>query len=231
MLNGEKIAAIIPARSGSKGLKDKNIKPLCGVPLLAHTVRAARESGAFDAVILSTDSPKYAEIGREYGAEVPFLRSAGTSTDGASSWSVVAETLSKLETRYDIVALLQPTSPLRTAENIREAFGLFFEKRAEAVVGLSEFPHSLKWINTLPENLSTRGFVNSEYANKPRQKIEKYYTINGAMYIVWTKFVEPKLDLFSLDSYAYIMPAEESVDIDTEIDFALAETILKNRTK
>ena len=99
MLNGKKIAAIIPARSGSKGLKDKNIKPLCGVPLLAHTVRAARESGAFDAVLLSTDSPKYAEIGREYGAEVPFLRSAETSTDGASSWSVVAETLSKLETR------------------------------------------------------------------------------------------------------------------------------------
>ena len=108
MLNGKKIAAIIPARSSSKGLRDKNIRPLCGVPLLAHTARAARESGVFDAVILSTDSPKYAEIGREYGAEVPFLRSAETATDGASSWSVVAETLSKLETRYDIVALLQP---------------------------------------------------------------------------------------------------------------------------
>lgn len=153
MLNGKKIAAIIPARSGSKGLKDKNIKPLCGRARSSPTrCEPARESGAFDAVLLSTDSPKYAEIGREYGAEVPFLRSAETSTDGASSWSVVAETLSKLETRYDIVALLQPTSPLRTAENIREAFGLFFENAQRRSWG---FPSSRTRSNGLTRSPKT----------------------------------------------------------------------------
>ena len=86
--------AIIPARSGSKGLKDKNIKELCGKPLLAYSIEAAKLSGCFDTVMVSTDSEKYAEIARQWGAEVPFLRSAETSNDTASSWVVVREVLS-----------------------------------------------------------------------------------------------------------------------------------------
>ena len=117
--------AIIPARSGSKGLVDKNIKLLDGKPLIAYSIEAALQSGVFDMVMVSTDSEKYAEIAWNYGAQVPFLRSAETSSDTASSWDAVAEVIEnyrKLGTVFDTFMLLQPTSPLRTAQNIREAY-------------------------------------------------------------------------------------------------------------
>ena len=109
--------AIIPARAGSKGLPDKNIKLLNGKPLLQYSVEAALGSGCFDKVMVSTDSEKYAEIAREAGAEVPFLRSAYTSTDKASSWDMVEEVLDgyeRLGWTFDTFCLLQPTSPMRT---------------------------------------------------------------------------------------------------------------------
>ena len=110
-----KSIAIIPARSGSKGLPDKNIRPLNGIPLIAYTIKAALDSGMFDTVMVSTDSEKYAEIARKYGAEVPFLRSAATSGDKSSSWDAVKEVLAQYESQlgktYDVVALLQVTSP------------------------------------------------------------------------------------------------------------------------
>lgn len=114
--------AIIPARSGSKGLPGKNKKPLLGKPLMAYAIEAAVESGLFKAVHLSTDSEEYAEIGRSWGAEVPFLRSLRNSSDTASSWDAVLEVLeqySRQGREFDTVMLLQPTSPLRTAEDIR----------------------------------------------------------------------------------------------------------------
>ena len=117
--------AIIPARSGSKGLKDKNIRNLNGRPLLAWTIEAAVRSGEFDEIMVSTDSEAYAEIARRYGADVPFLRSPATATDTASSWDTVAEVLENCRERgstFDTFCLLQPTSPLRNAEDIRNAY-------------------------------------------------------------------------------------------------------------
>ena len=116
--------AIITARSGSKGLPHKNIKLLNGKPLMAWSIEAALKSGMFDTVIVSTDSEEYARIAREYGAEVPFLRSEATSGDNANSWDTVAEVLDnyrKLGREFDTFMLLQPTSPLRSAEDIQRA--------------------------------------------------------------------------------------------------------------
>jgi len=113
--------AIIPARSGSKGLKDKNIKPLLDIPLLAYSIRAAKDSALFDEIMVSTDSDDYAQIAKDYGASVPFLRSAKTSSDTAGSWDVVTEVLSQYQTSgryFDTICLLQPTSPLRIASDI-----------------------------------------------------------------------------------------------------------------
>ena len=126
--------AIIPARSGSKGLPDKNIKPLNGKPLLAYSIEAALASGLFDTVHVSTDSERYADIARQYGADEPFLRSAETSSDTASSEDAIREVLRRYEEmgqRFDAFMLLQPTSPLRTADDIRAAFGVMEEKQAE----------------------------------------------------------------------------------------------------
>ena len=226
MFNNKKIIAIIPARSGSKGLKDKNIKDLNGKPLIGYTIESATDSRVFDEIIVSTDSEKYAQISRDYGANVPFLRSNQNSTDNAGSWDVVREVLSKLDEKYDVVVLLQPTSPLRTAEHIKEAIQLFFEKNADTLCSVCETPHPMFWCNTLDENLSMKDFVGEEY-RKPRQQLPKSYTINGAIYICKTEQLQC-LNLYSEKSFAYVMPQNSSVDIDSELDFKLVELIMKN---
>ena len=122
---------IIPARSGSKGLKDKNIKMFCGRPLMALTIEAALNSKLFDEVMVSTDSELYAEIARDFGATVPFLRSDEMATDKAGTWDTAREVVSKyreLGKEFDTICLLQPTSPMRTSENIVNAYKVFKEK-------------------------------------------------------------------------------------------------------
>lgn len=220
--------AIITARSGSKGLKDKNIKELKGKPLLAYTIEAAIQSGLFDVVHVSTDSSNYADIAKKYGADVPFLRSELNSSDTAGSWDVVKEVLRKYEElgqTFDATALLQPTSPLRDAGCIVEAYELFREKNADSVVSVVEEEHSPLLCNVLPEDLSMNGFIRKE-ALKPRQQLDKYYRLNGALYLVKTSLLAEDFDLYKEGCYAYIMPKEKSVDIDTEWDFKLAELLM-----
>ena len=220
--------AIIPARSGSKGVKDKNIRPLNGRPLIAYSIAAAAESGLFDEITVSTDSAVYAETAKTFGASVPFLRSAATATDGASSWDVVQEVLDgykKLGREFDTFCLLQPTSPLRTAEDIRLAYRLFLDKAAGAVVSVCPTEHSPLLCGRLPEDGALDGFVRPENLRR-RQDLETYYRLNGAIYIVGVERFQRDRFLFTKDSYAYIMPQERSVDIDAELDFRLAEAIL-----
>ena len=220
--------AIIPARSGSKGIKDKNIKLLCGKPLMAYTIEAAVKSGCFDEVMVSTDSDLYAIVAKDCGASVPFLRSAQTSSDTASSWDMVDEVLNgymKLGREFDTFCLLQPTSPLRTSEDIAAAYDLYIEKASFAVVSVCEAEHSPLWCGHLPDNNEFVGFVDPENI-KQRQAGKKFYRINGAIYIVNTKpYVEDKF-LYKSGSFAYLMKQESSIDIDTEIDFKMAELVL-----
>lgn len=225
--------AIIPARSGSKGLKDKNIKELNGVPLIAYSIRAALESGRFSRVMVSTDSPEYAKIAIEYGAEVPFLRSKNNASDRASSWDVVREVLGnyhEMGIDFDSVTLLQPTSPLRTSEDIRKAYDVYYGKKATSVVSVCEMEHSPLWSNTLPESLSLDGFM-STVNDRPRQELSTYYRLNGSIYIVDVDHIMAYGGVCEAGSYAYIMPNERSVDIDTELDFLLAKTVMDALSK
>lgn len=222
--------AIIPARSGSKGVKDKNIRDLAGKPLMAHTIDAAIQSGQFDEVMVSTDSERYAEIAIVYGAKVPFLRSEQTATDAASSWDMVEEVLSKYEAlgkSFDTFCLLQPTSPLRNAEDIQEAYELYRKKSSFAVVSVCEAEHSPLWCGHLPENRELISFIDAE-SMKQRQAGGKFYRLNGAIYIVNVKKFREDRFLYQKGSFAYIMSQERSVDIDTEIDFLYAQMILSN---
>lgn len=217
--------AVIPARSGSKGLKDKNIKKLNGKPLLAYSIEAALGAGIYDCIHVSTDSEEYAEIARNYGAEVPFLRSRELSSDLATTWDAMKFVLyeyEKLGKSFDILTVLQPTSPLRTGKDIQNAYKLFLDKHADAVVGVCEMGHSPLWSNTLPEDGCLKGFINME-ANKPRQKLSAYYRVNGAIYMVDVKFLIENGNLYGEHGYASIMSKEHSVDIDDELDFAIAD--------
>jgi len=220
--------AIIPARSGSKGLKDKNIKMLNGKPLMAYTIEAALKSKQFDEVMVSTDSEKYAEIAKSFGAKVPFLRSAETSTDKASSWDTVAEVLGRYaENRqtFDTLCLLQPTSPFRTAEDIKMAYELYKSKADFAVISVCEAEHSPLWCGHLPESGEFLNFINED-AMKQRQAGGKFYRLNGAIYIVNCEKFKTDRHFYQSGSFAYIMPQERSIDIDTALDFKMAEFLM-----
>lgn len=224
--------AIITARSGSKGLPNKNIKLLGQKPLIAYSIEAAIESGCFDTIMVSTDSERYAEISREYGAEVPFLRSMECSCDTASSWDVVKEVLSnykEMGRTFDTVCLLQPTSPLRSANDIIQGYQLYKEKSADAITSVTEVDHSPLWCMTLPDDLSLEQFNASQNEDIPRQLLDTYYRLNGALYI--RKVINDGTDICSEKDYAYIMPRERSVDIDSEIDFKFAELLIRNNIR
>lgn len=226
--------AIIPARSGSKGLLDKNIKELAGKPLIAYTIESAIDSGMFETVMVSTDSIKYAEISKQYGAEVPFLRSETCSTDTASSWDVVREVLDKyheIGREFDTLMLLQPTSPLRTAQNIKEAYQEMGDKEANAIVSLCEMEHSPQQCNVLPEDLSLTQFFRGSSKGKRRQEMDTFYRFNGAIYLTKIESFRKNADIYTDKCYAYLMSRESSVDIDDEFDFVVAESFLMKMKK
>lgn len=224
--------AVIPARSGSKGLKDKNIKLLQGIPLVGYTIKAALDSGIFDKVMVSTDSKKYAEIAEELGAEVPFLRSEITSGDKPTSWDVVKEVVEQYRERghkFDSITLLQPTSPLRSADDIIKAHKLFNDKDANAIISVCEAEHSPLWSNVLEPNLSMEHFAETDDNVSCRQQLPTYYRLNGAIYIVNDKALNNINNIYKEKSYAYIMEQSHSIDIDSEFDFMIAEAIIKSK--
>ena len=220
--------AIIPARSGSKGLKDKNIRILNGKPLMAYSIEAALESQLFDTVMVSTDSEKYAQTAAMYGAEAPFLRSPQAALDTASSWDTVMEVLdgySKLEKTFDTFCLLQPTSPLRTADDLINAYRLYTDREAFAVVSVCRASHPVSWYGTLDADCGISGFLKRENTIR-RQEQDVYYRINGALYIADIREFQKDSFLYRKGGYAYIMPEERSVDIDTVSDFMYAQFLL-----
>lgn len=217
--------AIIPARSGSKGLPDKNIKELCGKPLMFYSIRAAQESNLFDEIMVSTDSEEYAEVARQCGASVPFSRSVEQSGDHAGSWDVVREVLNKYlsyERYFDTVCLLQPTSPLRSKTDIEKGYALLQEKDADAITSVCEMDHSPLWSMILPDDDSLAEF-RKNIQIMPRQKLSKYHRINGALYIRKIQYAHNVATLLEKKEYAYVMDRNRSVDIDTLEDFELAE--------
>jgi len=229
MYKGKKFIAIIPARGGSKGIKNKNIVLLKGKPLIAYSIEAAKESEVFDEIIVSTDSAEIARISMQYGAKVPFVRPEELSTDTASSVGVILHALSyylEQNTYFDYFMLLQPTSPLRTSKDIKNAVNLIFEKEANSIVSVCEVEHNPLWTNQLPANLSLTDFIKKEFA-KPRQELPKYYRVNGAIYLAKVDYFLENRDFYGEKSFAYIMPRERSVDIDELIDLKLAEVLLE----
>ena len=224
------VLAIIPARSGSKGLKDKNIKDLAGHPLIHYSICAALESKVFDEVMVSTDSERYAEIAKECGASVPFLRSEEMSSDTATSWDMVEEVLTKYEEvgkHFDTVCLLQPTSPLRKAEDIISAYQIFKEKGAIAVVAVCEADHPPMSFGTIDSDGGLGHFINRDAVGR-RQDYKTYYRINGAVYFVDVKSLREDHFIYKEKSYAYIMDRKRSIDIDNEFDFQMTEFLIKN---
>ena len=232
MLDQYYVTALIPARGGSKRLPRKNIKSLCGKPLIAWTIDVTKESKYIDSVVVSTDDFEIKEVAEKFGASVPFLRPESLSNDNASSFDVVKHAIEFLNINKlnHLIVLLQPTSPLRTVKELDDALELFISKKASGVVSVSECEHSPLWTNTLPENLSMSGFIRSEVQGKRSQDLPKFYRLNGSIYIYKTEVLLEQNQIFYDENvYGFETSLETAVDIDTALDFLIAETIMKNR--
>lgn len=222
--------AYIPARGGSKGVPGKNIRNLCGKPLISYTITAARLYGLFDRIFVSTDSAEIAEIARQYGAWVPFLRDASVAGDQTPTIDAVCSDKDKLRMLgfdFDTFCLLQPTSPLRTARHIAEAV----EKSERSgmtvlsVVPVAEHPALMKYMDVGTGALTP---VLSVAPHLRRQDMPPVYRVNGAIYVSRWSELSPAFD-FAANATGYVMDIQSSVDIDTIHDFEKVEQILVER--
>ncbi|WP_279145533.1 cytidylyltransferase domain-containing protein [Photobacterium carnosum] len=220
--------AIIPARSGSKGLPNKNILMLLDKPLMAYSIEAAIDSDFFDRVIVSTDSLEYKAIAEQYGAEV-ILRSEELASDTATSFMVIEDVLNKVA-GYDYFVLLQPTSPFRNAEHIQQATKQFEQQpQMNFLVSVCESNKSADLIKPIDEDLSLKHF-DLDFSNYRRQN-SKEYTPNGAIFIGQNQAYLDKKHFFGADSLAFIMNKADSVDIDDKLDFELAICLQVQKNK
>lgn len=230
----DKILAIIPARAGSKRLPGKNSKTLCGKPLVQWTIEAAQQTPQISEIIVSTDSENIADIAKECGVPVPFLRPDSISGDKATAIDVVSHTVEYLKNQgksFDYIVWLQPTSPLRTKENIQQAIQLLKDKSAAGVISVCECDHSPMWSNTLQPDGNMQNFLSNFVKKNPRsQALPTYYRLNGAIYIANVEDLLKQETFFLEDKlFSYIMKREDSVDIDHHLDFKLAEILLSER--
>ena len=222
---------VVPARAGSKGLPDKNVKALAGRPLLAWTADAIAEANVNDCLaILSTDSEDYAKVGRETGMAVPFLRPAGLSGDSASAIDVVGHAIEWFLDSYgylpETVMWLQPTSPFRGAATIRRTLGIRSDLNADAVIGCKEIHRNLTTLFDL-ENGFMRPLDHKSPTQICRQQTEPLLTPNGAMYLCKTDYLLEHKSFYPPKTVPLVMNAIQSLDIDTEEDWAIAEAFIK----
>ncbi|MDE7366052.1 MAG: pseudaminic acid cytidylyltransferase [Lachnospiraceae bacterium] len=222
---------VIPARGGSKGVPHKNIKDLAGKPLLAYTIEAALQSGIFERIIVSTDDEDIAAVAGKYGAEVPFIRPADIAGDLVSSDAVILHALQFYEKQnifFKEVCKLQPTSPFRSAQNLKDAYKVFRQENRDYLVSVCECEHSPLWSGTLGKDNSMDDFLREEVIRSCRQELPQYYRLNGAIYMAKTQsFIENK-SFFGKNSRAFVMSQEASVDIDNSLDFLFAEFLLQS---
>ena len=229
MYTNKTFLAIIPARGGSKRLPRKNVLDLCGKPLIAYTIEAALKSKYINKVIVSSDDEEILNISSNFGADI-LKRPYELANDTATTFDSIKHTIDNFE-KYDYIVLLQPTSPLRNEKHIDEAMELLEKKKADTIVSVCEMEHSPLWSNTLPKDRNMNNFLKDEILNKRSQDLEKFYRLNGAIYICKTeKLLEEKSFFLKENIFAYIMDREYSIDIDEEIDFKMAEVILKSYT-
>lgn len=232
MYNNMKILALIAARGDSKGLPNKSILNLGNKPVITWTIEQAKECTYIDNVIVSTDSNAIADIARQYGANVPFMRPQILASDSSKIMDVIIHAITSVESmekKYDILVLLQPTCPLRKASDITKAIEIYFDKKAEAVVSVTETEHNPLWANILPADRCMSNFIRPDVLNKNRQELPTYYRLNGSIYISSFDYIRRNKSFFGEKAYAYVMPRERSIDIDSIVDFLHVKAIMEHQ--
>lgn len=217
--------ALVPARGGSKGIPRKNIKLIAGKPLIVWTIEAALRSSLLTAVVVSTDDPEIADVARRAGAQVPFMRPSELAQDQTPGIDPVLHALDQLP-QYDSVMLLQPTSPLRTTDDIDECLRLAIKQNASSVVSVNEPDTHPYWTYRLSEGQTLVRLVDAAPVPR-RQDLPTVVTLNGAMYFSDANWLRRSGSFVDAETLAFVMPRERSVDLDTPLDWKLAELLLK----
>jgi CMP-N,N'-diacetyllegionaminic acid synthase len=232
-----RVAGIVTARGGSKGIPRKNLQMLGDMPLIAWTIRAALESKLVDRVIVSTDDAEIAEIARIWGAEVPFMRPSALAQDTSSHIEVVRHAHHWLDRyegyRAEYIMLLQPTTPLRTANDIDLAVDMAVSQNADSLVSVCMVDRHPYWTLKLDSEGTITSFADMDLLvlqdkYPRRQDLPPAYAENGAIYLAHPSVLFERNSFYGERLYGYVMPKERSVDIDTWMDLKWAEFILKN---
>lgn len=223
-----RVLAVISARGGSRGVVNKNVRIVGGKPLIAWTIDAARQAEGIDRVVVSTDDEAIAAAARKAGAEVPFMRPAPLATDESPVGDTVMHALDELSRnggyRPEMVMLLQPTSPLRTAADIDAAIMLQRQSQAAAVVSVTAVTQHPAWMRRID---AAGRLVDAATSAPQRQQLDPLFVLNGAIYLVDTDHFSRTRSFYAEPTMAYVMPAERSLDIDTEWDVRVADAVLK----
>jgi CMP-N,N'-diacetyllegionaminic acid synthase len=223
------VLALIPARGGSKSVPGKNLRPLGGKPLIAWTIEAARACPGLDRVVVTTDSPEIAAVARDYGAETPFLRPAEFARDDSSGDDPIFHALQWFEEHEgyqpEFVLALQPTSPFRTADDIAAALQLARERNADGITSVTPARQHPHWMKRILEDGRLVDYVERDRACQARQELPSVFALNGAIFLIRRTVLLNDRTWYPERTYAYVMPPERSLDIDTPWDFRLAELL------
>lgn len=227
MIDGMKVLGVIPARGGSKGLPGKNIRDLAGKPLIAWTIEAAQASRSIDRLILSSDDNEIIQAARRWGCEAPFVRPSHLATDNAATIDVVLDAMRRCP-GFDWVVVLQPTSPLRTAQDIDDCMSQSLELGASAGVSVCEAEVSPYWMFGRGDHGRLMTLLTTPEGVTRRQDLPKVYQLNGAVYVARSEWLRVNAGFVTPQTYAYVMSQQRSIDIDDERDFLFAEQILSD---
>ena len=229
MIQGKRVLTLIPARGGSKGIKDKNIRPVAGKPLIAYSIEAGKNCEYVDDVVITTDSERIKAVAEEYGAWVPFLRPDELASDTATTLDAVlhaVNTLKEMGKEYDILVILQPTSPLRDAADLTGALEKYMSAGERSLASVSPVADHPLLIRALPDEEHMEKMLKVSSTCR-RQDMPAYYRINGAIYI--NSIVELNQETsFNDNEVPYIISEEHAVDIDEYKDLIITEWYLKN---
>lgn len=233
MIDNHRVIAIVPARGGSKGLPGKNIKPFCGKPLIGWSIEAGRASRYIDEIMVTTDSEEVARVAREFGARVPFMRPAALAADTSTSIDVVKHALDfytdELGQRFDLIVLLEPTSPLRTAEDVDGALRMLLDRPdAKAVVGVAKTEsQNPAFLVKRDDSDFLVGYEDPGMKPLRRQEIKDVFYLEGSVYVSWIDALRAENSFYHRRTLGYEFPKWKALEIDDVYDFVMAEAIME----
>lgn len=226
MIDDKRLLAVIPARGGSKGVPGKNIRLVAGKPLIAWTIEEAKKSAYIDRLILTSDDEEIIAAAKQFGCEVPFVRPKELAADDTPGIEPVLHAI-KMIPGYDYVVLLQPTSPLRTVEDIDGCIEQCFKKNAKACVSVTEPDKSPYWMYFVDEEERMKPVVDIGEVVSRRQDLPGTYVLNGAVYVAECNWLLREKSFISKETVAYIMDKTKSIDVDSELDLSICQMLLE----